>query len=1071
MVGRCGNPTPLGDFRDGQIVRIKLKNITVYREAQFYPQPKLNLVIGPNGAGKSSVVSAMVLALGYSIDVIKRKSINMQAKDFVRSGERKAVIEFDIRDSSQRKGILAITCTIDQSNKMVYTMNGSQCTKRAVKEARYRLNIDMDNLCQCLPQEKVSEFTRQKPHELLRSTQTALEPDLLDKQRHLADVAAQNNANAGSLKGMEERIRALERRLESLAVHVQRAERLDDLREQVKWLHLHATYLTLSQSKDRYDQAVEEYQHFEQNYKDIEEQLAPLREAVALAEQEYHTIHETWREANRRRQKAGADARAKANKVEQVESETQIIRSDLETSELRKRKLKSNIDQTEKNISQIEDKLANAPDPEPMMPEYQAKKQEVTQYQSERNEIKTQGAQISNELANLRNRHQRLARDYKDADNAQEQRIRLLRSIRAFEQTTRAIDMYRERFADGSRLRGKVFLPLAVELNVDGPMAAMVESAVAIRHLQSFVCTDTRDRDLLLTEIRERSQIPINILMAPNTAEWNDWQSKNRKELSQEEIEALGFDTTLARSMTAAGDVIKTLIVRCNISNILIKKTDIDMATVDRLAPRLIENGCKHFYAPGISVKMKKSVVDDAIQHTFAYTRRAQFLHQSVDREQLKRCKGALDRSLEGIQAKETEHTMCLEQEREIDAKLEPLNADLRSMTKTINQRRTLQQDLQRLQDTLASHKNSFADADRQEQSLRRKLVEALPNKLEAVDAAVKAHEAEVTAIESAAMTALEMEQLNSRRVVLSNRLREMEAEHGTTAQVRESFRSNMEEAKRVFRSQKRSLRELLREHEVSEERIAGLPDEDPVKFRPDVEEANRQYRRVSNELEHIQQPNQERIREHQQVETDLAAVRQQLEEARASNENSEAEFEAAKREWLEPMQAHIDGINEDFRRFFISINCNGSVRLNMSNRDVMMWGIEIMVRFRNSEPEQALNAGTHSGGERTVSTMLYLLALQRQISCPFRLVDEINQGMDPDNERAVFQKVMEVSSSAESRSQTFVITPKLLPNLITDRNHDTPGIEDMALHCIFNGDYIPSYQEFDFDNYINTAA
>lgn len=38
------------------------------------------------------------------------------------------------------------------------------------------------------------------------------------------------------------------------------------------------------------------------------------------------------------------------------------------------------------------------------------------------------------------------------------------------------------------------------------------------------------------------------------------------------------------------------------------------------------------------------------------------------------------------------------------------------------------------------------------------------------------------------------------------------------------------------------------------------------------------------------------------------------------------------------------------------------------------------------------LTAHHQSGGERSVSTMLYLMALQELNRCPFRVVDEINQ-------------------------------------------------------------------------------
>ena len=53
---------------------------------------------------------------------------------------------------------------------------------------------------------------------------------------------------------------------------------------------------------------------------------------------------------------------------------------------------------------------------------------------------------------------------------------------------------------------------------------------------------------------------------------------------------------------------------------------------------------------------------------------------------------------------------------------------------------------------------------------------------------------------------------------------------------------------------------------------------------------------------------------------------------------------------------------------------------------------MKISVKFRDSEELQALNAQRQSGGERSVSTMLYLMALQGVTACPFRVVDEINQ-------------------------------------------------------------------------------
>lgn len=48
---------------------------------------------------------------------------------------------------------------------------------------------------------------------------------------------------------------------------------------------------------------------------------------------------------------------------------------------------------------------------------------------------------------------------------------------------------------------------------------------------------------------------------------------------------------------------------------------------------------------------------------------------------------------------------------------------------------------------------------------------------------------------------------------------------------------------------------------------------------------------------------------------------------------------------------------------------------------------------------------------------------------CPFRVVDEINQGMDPVNERKVFSQLVEAACQPDT-PQCFLLTPKLLPNL-----------------------------------------
>ena len=136
----------------------------------------------------------------------------------------------------------------------------------------------------------------------------------------------------------------------------------------------------------------------------------------------------------------------------------------------------------------------------------------------------------------------------------------------------------------------------------------------------------------------------------------------------------------------------------------------------------------------------------------------------------------------------------------------------------------------------------------------------------------------------------------------------------------------------------------------------------------------------------------------------------------------------------------------------------------------------------RDSEPLTTLDSHRQSGGERAVSTIFYLMSLQSLTRSPFRVVDEINQGMDPRNERLVHKRMVGIAcgvlddgvprqshphtdghSEEEDQedgmtgpigrgdrggSQYFLITPKLLHNLTYERG--------MRVLCIASGEFMP---------------
>ena len=100
-----------------------------------------------------------------------------------------------------------------------------------------------------------------------------------------------------------------------------------------------------------------------------------------------------------------------------------------------------------------------------------------------------------------------------------------------------------------------------------------------------------------------------------------------------------------------------------------------------------------------------------------------------------------------------------------------------------------------------------------------------------------------------------------------------------------------------------------------------------------------------------------------------------------------------------------------------------------VSSRGMCRFELQVRVRFRESEPLHILDPNRQSGGERSVSTIAFLIALQGVTKTPFRVVDEINQGMDSVNERKIYNLLL-ASASDPASPQCILVTPKLLADL-----------------------------------------
>jgi chromosome segregation protein len=149
-------------------------------------------------------------------------------------------------------------------------------------------------------------------------------------------------------------------------------------------------------------------------------------------------------------------------------------------------------------------------------------------------------------------------------------------------------------------------------------------------------------------------------------------------------------------------------------------------------------------------------------------------------------------------------------------------------------------------------------------------------------------------------------------------------------------------------------------------------------------------------------------------------------EKARLVAENREKALEevnARMEAWRNIIHNLLDQVNVKYRKILSEAYAVGEVKLT-NEQDLEEAGLEIFVGFKGGNPVP-LNAYTQSGGERSIATVTFLLALQQHVHSPFRAIDEYDVHMDPKN-REIIANLL-VSSVTGLDSQYLAITPSQL--------------------------------------------
>ena len=1027
--------------REGSIVRLKMKDFITYDSVECVPGNSLNVVIGPNGTGKSTILSAIVLGLGGKPSLLGKPNAGVQ--EFIKTNRSEALIEIELR--GKKKNII-IKRKILSDGKSLWYINDRHVALKEVEAETKALNIQIDNLCQVLAQDRVQDFAKLNKQELLDATQKAV------GKEGMAEIHSQLKDLQKTQKNLKDQIASEKHKLEIEEGHVDRLsgvvekiERRRGIEEEVSKSQLKLSIVEYKLKKDEVDRFKSMKALADTKVRDIEAKLQPFQQSIAEAERKYNSLKNKHTGMEKK-------IRTQLNEVASSKSELERLRDEILESEVnleKKLKLIKAQDGAEEKVRQAISKLKNDIANQNKLSsekEEKSKKlnEEVAKLASLLNRTVNRKLELEEEVRLLNSQLQNIRGQIQRVQNIKDQRMGLLQNVhRHAYQAAQWIDQNRHLF------EGQVFLPMIVELEVINPhYAKYVENIIGFNDMIAIMCESKNDMKTVVDNCRKKKGLTVNVLQidknvrpaVPNL----DFNTLKRK--------CPQFDGYLSDFVRGPPEILNFLNHNKGFANIPVALENFDSSTVPA--------GITLYFTGEYRRSVQKS----------RFTSNSMYLSDCIGESRFFKTAGN-DVDLDRLNQNAHDLNLLLDQKK---PELASIQQELDGIEAQRNEKRGEQKKLSQIQANLENMKFHLGQRERELSNLGRRKTD--PDKAKQdFSIAIKGVVVKLAEAQEKFFKALKQLHLSC----TDRQLFELEVQAAKAA---------VNNCRRMCRSEEEARDEAEREVEQISDNLANKKTE-AAKMVKAIEtkhqgkkvqqlwnEYERLFSSLPNSVEELQNHIQEKMTHAEMLggTNDAELIRQyethvrQLEALKASIIDKEARasnlietMQNRENEWKAELNQLVSTISSNFSQYFRKMKCAGTVELYTGNNehDYDNYGLRIRVKYREEEELQDLNAHTQSGGERAVATAIYMLALQELTPAPFRLVDEINQGMDATNERRVYELLLE-STSRPGTPQYFLLTPKLLKDMRYNNN--------TTVLCVMNSACAPNHKTWDIQKFIS---
>ncbi|XP_039263379.1 structural maintenance of chromosomes protein 6-like isoform X2 [Styela clava] len=1016
------------DLDMGILEKVTLKNFMCHSQLTMSFSSNVNFIVGKNGSGKSAIITAIVVGLGGKASSTSRGS---SLKTLIKEGSNSATVEITMRNKGKeayKKHLFGDSITIErkihvdgQTCYKIKNADGKIITnkKEDLVQILDQFNIQVDNPLTCLNQEMSKHFLHSKSESdkykfFMKSTQLeqmSMDYDFVQKHRLTMQETLKRKEKV--LPELEKEVLAKEQKFRDLSTLQELKNKIDNLKGELAWAHVIHLEHSLKPSKRqleqeqkrtaKYTQMVDKSKHrekearalFTQSQNSVKEYMENAKELDPLRnvkKQEFDKIRQSHRQLEHKVKSLVKQRHDAASDMKKMEKRISDLMETVNTNiEAEKKKREKALGKLHNELKDLTARLENISKQKKQFENAMENCKEIIQ------ENKKDAQRISTEKHKTASLLKSLTSDRKN--RLQLFGVKMPRFVQRIEE-----EWKKKRF----RLKPRGPIGACITLK-DANMAVPVESAIR-SHISAFVVDNHEDMKLL-------SQLRSSVFTPKEASQITIYTSKFSKKV---------HDVSRGK---AVHNPYKCVLDLLNIEDPVVANCLIDMGSIETIlvipnlkdAMRIMQNSAR---PPAGCTQVYTGDGDEVFEDRFYSNPRepvSRFLKADVD-DEIRR----LQEEIQGFDMKIKNIEVIVQSKtKESQISLKELHRLERTKCQLVNRLKEVQVDIRGLES----------------------VEEVSPPDVKDLLDEVNNYKQQIVSFD--AMIYEESENLKSSKELLTSAQSNWKQYDGEMRKLKDALDESRENISKV----ENDLEKAKSDRSYYEE---SLKNHNHM-IQDMLNKLNKENSMVDTERERAALIHRERIntrRTPSNIENEIRQIERRVaqdEQQHGQREQIIKEYYEVKEQyksikngmqWVQTFIREVDSYLKQRQQSFIQMRVLISVRCRMAF-DTLLSQRGFTGKMHFSHTDRLLQISVQpgedgittndmralSGGERSFSTVCFILSLWEEIESPFRCLDEFDVFMDMANRRVAMEMMLEIAMN-DKLKQFIFLTPHDISSL-----------------------------------------